>query len=449
MQLSFHGGAQEVTGSCYLLETGLPAQAGDLKLLIDCGLFQCAKECEDINFEKFKFDPAKINYVLVSHAHIDHIGRIPKLVREGFRGKIYSTKPTRDIARFLLEDSLKLAIREKEELFSTQDLENTFKLWETTDYGETLNLQGAEIKFHNAGHILGSALVEIKAEDKHLLFTGDLGNTPSVLLPPPVQFHDLDYLVIESVYGTKLHDRVLERNLQLERAVEDVTSRKGTLVIPALAAERTQEILHLLNEMLLFKRIPEIPVFVDSPLAMKITGVFEWYVNYYNPEIQELYKKHPNLFKFKRLKITTTTEESKSINEVSSPKVIIAGSGMMNGGRILHHARRYLPDKNSILLLVGYQGSGSLGRRLLEGEKMIRLFGEEVLVEAEIRSISGFSAHADAEQLYSFVNESRDTLKKVFVVHGEKTESLGLAQVIKDHMGLEAEAPVLYQQYEI
>ncbi|MDP3710802.1 MAG: MBL fold metallo-hydrolase [bacterium] len=443
MKISFHGGAQDVTGACYLLETG------SLKLLIDCGLFQGGKECEDINFEKFQFDPAGINYLLVTHAHIDHVGRIPKLVREGFRGKILSTKPTRDLARLLLEDSLSLAIRQNDQLFAMEDLERTFTLWSTVDYGFETALGEAKIKLHNSGHILGSALIEIWAEGKHLLFTGDLGNTPSVLLPPPEKFKNLDFLVIESVYGTRTHENPLERNLQLERAVEDAASRKGVLVVPSFAAERTQDILHLLNGMLLFKRIPEMPVFVDSPLAIKITAVFEQYAGYFNKDIQELLLRHPNLFKFKKLKFTQTTDESKSINEIPPPKVIIAGSGMMNGGRILHHALRYLPDPASILLLIGYQGRGSVGRRLLEGERMVKLFGEEVLVKAEVRSIQGFSAHADAEQLYDFVDASRDMLKKVFVVQGEETEALGFAQKIKDYMGLEAKAPILYQKFEI
>lgn len=220
-------------------------------------------------------------------------------------------------------------------------------------------------------------------------------------------------------------------------------------MIPAFATERTQEILHLLNEMLLFKRIPEIPVFVDAPLAIRVTEVFEKYPLFYKEEIRELFKKHPNLFRFKKLKLTQTVEESKAINNVPAPKVILAGSGMMNGGRILHHAKRYLGDPKSILLVIGYQAAGSLGRRLLDGEKQVKILGEEIAVEAEVRLIQGFSAHADNPQLFKFTEANRDSLQKVFVVQGEEPEALHFSQEIKDRLGVQADAPVLGEKFEI
>lgn len=448
MKITFHGGAQEVTGACHLLETK------NAKILVDCGLVQEGEQCADYNFEKFKFNSAEIDALVVTHAHIDHIGRIPKLVREGFRGKIYSTSPTKDLAGLLLEDAMGLEARrshkdQDEFLYTKKDIDQAFSLWQGIDYLEDVEVKGAKIRLNNAGHILGSSLVEMWAEGQHLLFSGDLGNIPSVLLPPPTIFSDIDIMVIESAYGERTHDTMEPKEIKLERAVEDASARGGTLLIPAFATERTQDILHLLNEMVLYKRTPEIPVFVDSPLAIKVTEVFENYPQYYKDEIKSLFLKHPNLFKFKKLRMTPSVEESKSINDIPPPKAIIAGSGMMMGGRILHHASRYLVDPKSILLIVGYQPPNSLGRKLLNGDQRVNIFGEAIEVRAEIRQAEGFSAHADSGQLFSFVEPSRDTLKKVFVVQGESEEALYFTQQVKDRLGVEAYAPTLHQSFEL
>ncbi len=443
MKLSFHGGAREVTGACYLLE------AQKEKILIDCGLFQGSEECADLNFEKFKFNPKEVEALIVTHGHLDHVGRIPKLAKEGFSGKIYSTAPTKNLARLILEDALSLAKRKDEELYSHKNLEEAFSTWQSVSYDEEFSIGSIKCKLTNAGHILGSAFPQIQAEGKQILFSGDIGNVPSTLLPPPESIKGTEYLIIESTYGNRTHEGEEDRVLKLERTMEDIAARGGTLMIPAFATERAQDILFLLNEMLHFKRIPEIPVFVDSPLAIKITEVFEQYPAYYKEEIQKLYLGHPNLFKFKKLKFTTSVEESKKINDIPPPKVIIAGSGMLQGGRILHHLRRYLSDPKSLLLIVGFQAAGSLGRRLIDGEKMVKIFGEEIEVRAEIRKINGFSAHADNPQLFSFVESTRDTLKRVFVVHGEEVQALHFAQEIRDRLGIQADAPTLYEEFEI
>lgn len=443
MKLSFQGGAREVTGACYLLATK------KTKILVDCGLFQGCDECADLNFEDFKFDPRKLEAVFITHAHLDHIGRLPKLVRDGFSGKIYSTAPTKELARLLLEDALSIARRQDKRLYAESDLEKTFSLWEEAPYDRELEIKDIKIKLKNAGHILGSAMVEIWGEGKRLLFSGDLGNVPSVLIPPPELLKDVEYLVIESTYGNREHEDEKERVILLERAVEEVAAKRGTLMIPVFATERTQDVLFLLNEMLLFKRIPEMPVFVDSPLAIRTTEVFERYPLEYKDEIKELFREHPNLFKFKKLRLTETVKESKQINDIPPPKVILAGSGMMQGGRILHHLKRYLPDEKSVLLIVGYQAAGSLGRRLIDGEKLVKILGEEIPVQAEIRKINGFSAHADNPQLFSFVEANKDTLKRVFVVQGEEAQALHFMQEVKDRLGIQAEAPKLYDEFEI
>lgn len=440
MKLSFHGGVREVTGSCYLLQTA------QTNILVDCGMFQGADDVSDINFGDFAFDPAGVQALLVTHAHLDHIGRIPRLVQKGFKGKIISTAATRDLSRLILEDALSLAKYYDRQLFDEKDIEAAFSLWEAVPYHEKREVGDVTYQLDRSGHILGSSFIELWAEGKHVLFTGDFGNVPSTLLLPPDPVSGLDYLVIESTYGNRTHEQIAERELKFERALEDAASHGGTLMIPAFATERTQDILYLLNELLHFKRIPDVPVFVDAPLATRITEVYEQYGGEYREEIRELMVRHPNLFRFKRLKFTESVDDSKAINDVPSPKVIIAGSGMMTGGRILHHARRYLQDPKSILLIIGYQSPRSLGRRLLDGAETVRIFGEEVRVEAEIRQIDGFSAHADEPQLYAFVERTRDTLKRVFVVHGEDAQATHLAQQIRDRLGVQADVPALHDE---
>lgn len=344
---------------------------------------------------------------------------------------------------------MKVEQREGEALFSSEDLDRASALWEALPYYKELDIKGISLSLRNAGHILGSSFVAVRAEEKKILFTGDLGNVPSVLLPAPDGADDVEYLIIESAYGNRVHESANDRLIQLERAIEDVSSRGGTLMIPAFATERTQDLLHVLNEMFQFKRVPEMPVFVDAPLAIRITDVFEAYPDYYRDEIKALYLEHPNLFKFKHLKFTQSVEESKAINDVHAPKIIIAGSGMMNVGRILHHVRRYLSDPKSMLLIVGFQGAGSLGRRLIDGEKLVKIFRETISVHAEIRHISGFSAHADNPQLFEFVSSARDTLKRVFVVQGEEAQALHFTQEIKDSLGIGAEAPRIGETFEL
>lgn len=431
-----------MTGACYLLE------AGRRKLLIDCGMFQGCEDCDLRNHQKFPFAASKIGAVVVTHAHIDHIGRLPKLYREGFRGAIYSTPPTRNLAEVLLEDAMNFFERGEGELYSTADLAATMELFRPVEYGAEVKLDDElSFKLLPAGHILGSAFARFSIGGKVLVFSGDVGNTPSILLPPRSSIPEANFLVVESTYGNKLHRHTQDRQLMLERAIEDAAARRGVLIIPTFANERTQELLYEINIMIQLKRVPAMPVFVDSPLATKITAVFSKYTDYYRDEVQELRKEHPHLFEFKNLKFTPTVEESKAINDVPPPKVILAGSGMSSGGRILHHEKRYLPDGASILLITGYQAAGSLGRRLLDHARQVRIHGENVPVRAEVRTIDGYSAHADEEQLLTFVDEMRDNLEKVFVVQGEPAAALGFEQRIQDHLGVPAVAPVYGERF--
>lgn len=446
-KITFHGGAQEVTGANYLIETN------STRILVDCGMFQCPKFCASRNRDNFPYDPASIKALLVTHAHIDHIGRIPKLVKAGFRGTIYSTAPTKDFARLMLEDSLgvleKEAAREKGDnvFYSAEDIESAMNLWQTVSYGQRITVGDIGVVMHNAGHILGSSLVELSIENKKLLFTGDLGNAPMPLLSPPDAVPGVNIMVIESAYGNREHEDMSERKTKLERAIEDVVKRNGTLMIPAFALERTQELLAEFNDLVERGRIPRIPVFLDSPLSIKATAVYKKYTTFFNGEARRLIKEGDDLFQFPGLHMTPTSEDSKSINAVHGSKVILAGAGMMNGGRILHHARRYLQDPASMILFMGYQAAGSLGRRIIDGEKKVNIFGELCPVRAEVRSVRGYSAHADTNQLLDYINTHKESLERVFVVQGEPAASLFLSQRARDYLGVNASAPRLGEEF--
>jgi len=449
IKLSFFGAAQEVTGSNYLLETG------DSKILVDCGFFQGSKINEEKNEEPFPYNLSEIDALVVTHAHLDHIGRIPKLAKQGFRGKIFSTPPTRTFSHLMLLDSLgvlgKEAKRsgEKELIYNKSDVEKARSQWEIIDYRQEFSIKDLKITFKDAGHILGSAIVEIKIKGKKIVFSGDLGNSPEPLLNDTEKINDADFLIIESTYGNRLHGGKKGADLKLERVIEDTMQRKGVLMLPAFSLERTQKILFHVNDLVEHGRIPKVPVFLDSPLSIKATKIYKQYSKYYNEEAKKILLSGDDIFNFPGLKMTMTTEESKKINDVPAPKIIIAGSGMCNGGRILHHLRRYLPDPKSVLLLVSFQAAGSLGRQLTEGAKLVNILGEDVLVEAEIEEIKEYSSHPDSEGLFNFVKNSDNTLEKVFVIHGELKSSLFFVQKVRDYLGIDAIAPKFGDSYEI
>lgn len=448
LKLSFYGGAQEVTGACYLLETDFT------RVLIDCGLFQCPQFCTNKNEENFPFDPASLDALVVTHGHIDHIGRVPKLVRDGFRGKIYSTDPTKEFASIMLQDSLGVLEKEargenRRVLYAEQDIKDAMRLWEGKQYHERFIIGDTHVTFWNAGHILGSAIVELEIGGIKLAFTGDLGNSPAPLLDPLDTIDGVHFLVIESAYGDRVHEDAQVRKMKLERVIEDTIVRGGTLMIPAFSLERTQELLYELNELMENHRIPRVPVFIDSPLAIKATAVYRNYPKHFNEEAEALIASGDDLFKFPGLRFTERTEESKAINDVPPPKVIIAGAGMMQGGRILHHAKRYLPDPKSTLLLISYQAAGSIGRRIFDGAREVTIHGETVPVRATIKAIGGYSAHADSDGLFDFVSHTASTLQRVFIVQGEPKAALYLAQRIRDNLGIDAIAPRYGESFEL
>jgi len=453
MKLTFYGGAKSVTGANYLLEEG------DLKILIDCGLFQGSKYAEELNYTNFSYDPSTIDYLLVTHSHIDHVGRIPKLYRDGFRGVLMATRATLDLIAVALPDNMELIKEEAkrdshEPLFKTDDLNNVLTLGRGVDYGEVIRVgEGVEIKFMEAGHILGSAVIEIvyatQEGSKKIYFSGDLGNPPTPLLNLPYEPKDADYMVIESAYGSRIHEDRAERKQILIDTIEETIKRGGTLMIPSFAIERTQELLYELNNLVNENKISPVPVFVDSPLAVSITAVYRKYLDYFNQSTKYIIDSGDDIFNFPGLVLTRTTSESKKINDIVGPKIIIAGSGMSVGGRILHHEYRYLPDPNSTVLIIGYQVEGSPGRRILDGEKTIKIFGETVPINCHVKAIGGYSAHADQATLFKWVSGSAGKLKKVFVVQGEEEAADVLAQKITSELSTEAIVPGITDSFDL
>lgn len=449
--LTFAGGAGSVTGANFLLSIG------GKHLLIDCGLQQGSREDERVNWQPFIYDPSTIDALIVTHAHTDHIGRIPKLIHDGFRGHIYSTAPTRAIAIEMFQDMIGLLAQDAKDaglppLYTHADIQTALSLWKTVPYHSHVELgSGVSATLFDAGHVLGSALVQISWGGKSFMFSGDLGNTPTILLRETETFMAPDGMIVESVYGDRNHTGVESRTADLEAVIEDTVRAGGTLMIPAFSLERTQELLFELNNLIEQGRTPRIPVYLDSPLAIKLTEIYRHSSDFFNDHIRSIIKAGDDIFTFPGLVVTTSTDDSKGINNVPSPKIIIAGSGMMNGGRILHHAMRYLPDPKSTLLLVGYQAPGTLGRLLVDGTSSVRIFGEDIPVRARIRSISGYSGHKGSDGLVEFVRNISDNheLKQVFCAMGEPRSSMFLAQRLRDEIGINAIVPMAGESHQL
>jgi metallo-beta-lactamase family protein len=439
--LYFFGGAGSVTGANFMLSSE------KTKILVDCGLRQGSSFAEEGNYTPFAYTPAEVEVLFVTHVHLDHIGRIPKLVRDGFKGKIISTEASRALAEPLLMDSMELleqaAVKDgKPILYDEKDIAAALKLWEGVSYHQDISLpDGFSARLLNAGHILGSAMIEIVRDGRKIIFTGDLGNDHSDLVGPTEAISQVHYLVMESVYGDKKQEGIAERTDRLEDTIESTIARGGTVLIPAFSTERTQELIYEIRGLLKDKKVPSVPVYVDSPLASKVTEAFLAYPTYFRDEIQTRLQAGEDIFAFPELQFVHTAEESAALHKDAAPKIIIAGSGMSAGGRIISHERAYLGDSNNTVLIVGYQAAGSLGRMLIEGEKTVMIHNEKVVVRAHIEENYGYSAHRDRDGLAQFAHQGIETLKRVFVTMGEPKSSLYLVQHLRDYYGLPADAP--------
>lgn len=455
MKLSFHGAAREVTGSCHRLEF-VDANGASHALLFDCGMFQGEHMCGSKNQNAFGFDAKSIEAVFVSHPHADHTGRLPKLVKEGFTGPIYMVEPCVGLAKLVLEDAHHIMKEESEKcgssvLYELEDVNRAFEQVKRVTYHEHITLwPGVTVVFHEAGHVLGSSYISVDAEGQRVVFSGDIGNDNVPILPHTEPISHADVVICESTYGHREHEGMETRGTKLKAAMQEIIKDRGVLMIPAFSIERTQELLYEMDRLLLDELHTKIPIFLDSPMAIKATELYRHFKQFLRFDTSILKDPDKDFFSFPNLRETLSVAESKSINDAVPPKIIIAGSGMMSGGRIMHHLIRYLPGKNNRLLIIGYQAAGTIGRQLYEGAKQVRIFGENVEVHAQISAIGAFSAHADMNMLTRWLHpEDGEIPKKIFLVHGDPEAKEVFATHLRHELRTEVIVPEYQSEHEI
>lgn len=454
MKVTCLGAARCVTGSCFLLEDGE-------KYLIDCGLFQGGKQMEALNHAEWGFDPKTISAIFLTHAHVDHCGRIPKLVRNGFKGSIYTTLPTAELCRILLLDSAHIQEMEAEwqtrknrregkpdvePLYTLDDAKACLPLFHVVEKDEMISINPRlSIRFRNAGHILGSSMLEVfsgpQSAGYKAVFSGDMGHKGQLIIKEPDTISSADALFIESTYGNRLHKSFDESKQELLEAIRYSYKHHEKVIIPAFAVERTQELLYILGEFFREGLIPSIPVYLDSPLAIAATDIFRRMKAFYNEKAVEMLNGGQDPFDFPQLILTRTSEESIAINKNPGPAIVIAGNGMCTAGRIKHHLKHNLWRQGSSVVIVGFQGAESLGRRIVEGARILKILGEKVVVRAKVFTIGGFSAHADQADLLEWLGHFEKSQMQVHVIHGEQRASEAFAQLIRQRFGFSADVP--------
>ena len=455
MQLTFLGATMEVTGSSYLFETG------GRKILIDCGMFQGSKIMSAMNRRAFAFSPGEIDCVLLTHAHIDHSGLLPKLCKAGFRGPIYATEGTIELCSIMLPDSAyiqefdaeienrkgkRMGRPPVEPLYTVEDAQASLKQFRPVEYEVDFSIgEGVHVHFHDAGHILGSSILEVHAtesgKETQFLFSGDLGREDQPILQDPTVGTAADFVILESTYGDREHADV-DWESRLAEIINETVDRKGNVIIPAFAVGRTQIILYYLSRLFQARRIPEIPVIIDSPLAIAATDIFRRNTQYYDKEARDILKnERQGPLEMPQLRFTRTSDESKAINSMTTPAIIISASGMADAGRILHHLKHNLWRAESSVLFVGFQAEGSLGRRLVEGIKRVRVMGEEISVRAHIYNLEGMSAHADRNDIINWLTRIIPKPANIFLVHGEVASAESLSLLISNKLSIPAYIP--------